>query len=78
MSPEESIVYWTEYVSRHKRVPHLKSHALSLSWFQYFLVDVITSFLFSVFIILFIIYYYLKIMFTYIYSYFRIVKAKRE
>nr|WIG62511.1 UDP-glucuronosyltransferase 2B2-like protein [Rhopalosiphum padi] len=32
MSPAESVVYWTEYVVRHKGAPHLKSHALNLTW----------------------------------------------
>ncbi|XP_022175621.1 UDP-glucuronosyltransferase 1-5-like isoform X2 [Myzus persicae] len=41
MSPAESVVYWTEYVIRHKGAPHLKSHALNLTWYQYFLLDVI-------------------------------------
>ncbi|KAL5244409.1 hypothetical protein ACI65C_011819 [Semiaphis heraclei] len=42
MSPAESVVYWTEYVIRHKGAPHLRSHALDLTWYQYFLLDVIT------------------------------------
>jgi len=41
MSPTESVVYWTEYVIRHKGAPHLKSHAFNLTWYQYFLLDVI-------------------------------------
>jgi glucuronosyltransferase len=34
-------VYWTEYVIRHKGAPHLRSAALDLAWYQYFLLDVI-------------------------------------
>ncbi|XP_027847828.2 UDP-glucosyltransferase 2 isoform X1 [Aphis gossypii] len=41
MSPTESVVYWTEYVIRYKNAPHLKSHAFNLTWYQYFLLDVI-------------------------------------
>jgi len=41
MSSEKSVTYWTEYVIRHKGAPHLKSHGLSLTWYQYFLLDVI-------------------------------------
>jgi len=33
MSPEKSIVYWTEYVIRHKGAEHLKSQALNLTWY---------------------------------------------
>lgn len=41
MSPTESVVYWTEYVIRHKGAPDLKSYAFNLTWYQYFLLDVI-------------------------------------
>lgn len=40
MTPAEAIVYWTEYVVRHRGAPHLKSHALNLTWYQYYLLDV--------------------------------------
>ncbi|VVC25562.1 Hypothetical protein CINCED_3A018273 [Cinara cedri] len=39
MSPQQSVVYWTEYVIRHKGAPHLKSQALNLTWYQYLLLD---------------------------------------
>lgn len=42
MSTAQSVVYWTEYVLRHKGAPHLQSHALNLTWYQYFLLDVIS------------------------------------
>ncbi|XP_060871444.1 UDP-glucosyltransferase 2-like [Metopolophium dirhodum] len=38
---EESVVYWTEYVLRHKGAPHLKSHALNLRWYEYFSLGVL-------------------------------------
>ncbi|XP_026817843.1 UDP-glucuronosyltransferase 2C1-like isoform X2 [Rhopalosiphum maidis] len=41
MSPADSVVYWTEYIIRHKGAPHLRSHALNLTWYQYFLLDVV-------------------------------------
>jgi glucuronosyltransferase len=34
-------VFWTEYVIRHKGAPHMRSAALDLTWYQYFLLDVI-------------------------------------
>nr|CAD7591386.1 unnamed protein product [Timema genevievae] len=37
----ETAVFWTEYVARHKGAPHLRSAALDLYWFQYYLLDVI-------------------------------------
>ncbi|CAI6347273.1 unnamed protein product [Macrosiphum euphorbiae] len=78
MSPAESVVYWTEYVLRHNGAPNLKSHALDLTWYQYYLVDVICTLLFIAFVILFIIYYGLKIIFKHINKYFDNLKAKRE
>jgi len=41
MSPASLVVYWTEYVLRHKGAPHLTSYAMNLSWYQYYLLDVI-------------------------------------
>ena len=38
----EQAVYWAEYVIRHKGAPHMRSAALDLTWYQYFLIDVIT------------------------------------
>jgi glucuronosyltransferase len=40
-TPLEQAVYWTEYVIRHKGAPHLRSAAMDLAWYQYFLLDVI-------------------------------------
>jgi glucuronosyltransferase len=41
LTPLQQAVYWTEYVIRHKGAPHLRSAALDLAWYQYFLLDVI-------------------------------------
>lgn len=60
MSPEKSVVYWTEYVIRHKGAPHLKSQALNLAWYQYFLLDIIVVFLIFIFVVLLIIFKLLK------------------
>lgn len=78
MSPAKFVVYWTEYVLRHKEAPYIKSHALNLKWYQYFLVDVICTFLFIAFVVSFIIYYSLKIIFKHFYTYSHSVKRKRE
>lgn len=56
MSPAESVVYWTEYVIRHKGAHHLKSHALNLTWYQYFLLDVIAAALLVVLLVFYIIF----------------------
>jgi glucuronosyltransferase len=48
-TPRERGVYWTEYVIRHHGAHHLKSAAVELYWYQYFLLDV---WLFIAFILL--------------------------
>ncbi|XP_022178189.1 UDP-glucuronosyltransferase 2C1-like [Myzus persicae] len=62
MSPEQSVVYWTEYVIRHKGAHHVKSHGLNLAWYQYFLLDVIAVILIFISLILFISYRLVKFM----------------
>nr|AHX56946.1 UDP-glycosyltransferase 211C2 [Strigamia maritima] len=39
--PAKRAVYWLEYVIRHSGAGHLKSRAEELSWFQYFLIDLL-------------------------------------
>lgn len=56
MSPAQTVDYWTRYVVRHKGAPHLKSHALNLSWYEYFLLDVIVAALLVVLLIFYIIF----------------------
>jgi glucuronosyltransferase len=41
LTPLEQAVFWTEYVIRHKGAPHMRSAVLDLTWYQYFLLDVI-------------------------------------
>ncbi|KAJ9584429.1 hypothetical protein L9F63_021222, partial [Diploptera punctata] len=36
----ERLIWWTEYVLRHKGAKHLRSAALDLHWYQYLLLDV--------------------------------------
>ncbi|XP_022162085.1 UDP-glucuronosyltransferase 2B9-like isoform X9 [Myzus persicae] len=56
MTPQQSVVYWTEYVIRHKGAPHLKSHALNLTWYQYLLLDVMAVLLIFVFLVTFVVF----------------------
>lgn len=60
VSPAQSVVYWIEYVLRHKGAKHLKSHAINLSWYQYYLLDVISTLSIIVFVTVFVTYKGLK------------------
>lgn len=40
MSPQETVVYWTEYAVRHKGAPHLKAAGNSLSFIELHSIDV--------------------------------------
>jgi glucuronosyltransferase len=40
LTPLQTAVFWTEYVIRHKGAPHMRSAVLDLTWYQYFLLDV--------------------------------------
>ncbi|XP_026816823.1 UDP-glucuronosyltransferase 2B2-like [Rhopalosiphum maidis] len=53
LTPSKAVDYWTRYVIRHKGAPHLKSQALNLKWYQYFLLDVI-----AVVILVILLFYY--------------------
>ncbi|XP_060863378.1 UDP-glucosyltransferase 2-like isoform X2 [Metopolophium dirhodum] len=78
MSPAESVVYWTEYVIRHKGAPHLKSHALDLTWYQYFLLDVIFVILILISFVIFITYKLFKTIYYYFLKYSQTIKPKLE
>ncbi|VVC34036.1 UDP-glucuronosyl/UDP-glucosyltransferase [Cinara cedri] len=79
MSPQQSVVYWTEYVIRHKGAPHLKSHALNLSWYQYFLLDVIAVVLILISIVSYVIYRVFKLLCQYSFKrYFSVIEENRS
>ncbi|CAH1722244.1 unnamed protein product [Aphis gossypii] len=65
ITPQQSVVYWTEYVIRHKGAPHLKYQGLNLTWYQYFLLDVIFVILIFILLVLFITYKVLKRIYKY-------------
>lgn len=44
-SPLEKAVYWVEYIIRHEGADHLRSAGVNLSWFSYFLLDIIGVFI---------------------------------
>lgn len=78
MSPARSVQYWTEYVIRHKGAPHLKSHALKLTWYQYYLLDVIAVVFSLICIVTYIIWKAFKFIWQYVSKYSKMFKTKSE
>ncbi|CAH1709870.1 UDP-glucosyltransferase 2 [Aphis gossypii] len=78
MTPQESVVYWTEYVLRHKGAHHLKSEALNLTWYQYMLLDVILVFVVSFLAIMYLIYKMFKYFYSLATNYLISVKIKQQ
>jgi len=79
MSPNESVVFWTEYVIRHNGAPHLKSQGLNLKWYQYFLLDVLAAMLVLMLISVFILLKIYKIMIECVNTFLKlIIKQKLE
>ena len=40
MTPQESVVYWTEYVLRHNGTSHLKALGTDMPFYSYFMLDI--------------------------------------
>lgn len=51
MLPQKALVYWTEYVIRHKGAPHLRTIGADLPFYQYHSLDVIIFILFVCFVL---------------------------
>lgn len=43
MTPTDTMVYWSEYVIRHKEAPHIRSPGLDLNYFQDHNLDVLAT-----------------------------------
>lgn len=52
----ETAIYWVEYVIRYRGAPHLRSIAVDLPWYQYYLIDVIAALITAVLFTFFILY----------------------
>jgi len=74
MSPESLVVYWTEYVLRHRGAPHLQSRALNLHWYQYYLLDVIGFAIAFISLVVFVIYN----IFKYYVAYTKLLNRSRD
>ncbi|XP_060852826.1 UDP-glucosyltransferase 2-like [Rhopalosiphum padi] len=82
MSPESLVVYWTEYVLRHHGAQHLKSRALNLAWYQYYMLDVMAFAFACISFVILVIYniykYAVCFLCTKISNHLLDVRAKRE
>lgn len=52
----DKVMWWIEYVIRHRGAKHLRSPAADMTFFQYFLLDVIAVFLLQIILIAFALY----------------------
>uniref|UniRef100_A0A2H8TD97 UDP-glucuronosyltransferase 2C1 n=1 Tax=Melanaphis sacchari TaxID=742174 RepID=A0A2H8TD97_9HEMI len=78
MTPAQLVVYWTEYVLRHNGAPHLKSHSLNLTWYQYYLLDIIVFSIILISVIFFSVYKILKFIYKLSSIFYHNVKVKTE
>lgn len=62
MSPQETVVYWTEYVARHKGANFLRAAGNDLNFVQFYLVDVFCFLLICIASIFVLIYKFGKII----------------
>ncbi|XP_075218155.1 UDP-glycosyltransferase UGT5-like [Lycorma delicatula] len=65
-SPLDTAVWWVEYVLRHNGAPHLRPASLDLTFYEYYMLDILIVGLIFVIISLYIIYFIHNRFFTYI------------
>lgn len=59
MSSIDTAIWWVEYVIRHNGAPHLRPASLDLTWYQYYMVDILCILILSLFLIFYVLYYIL-------------------
>ncbi|XP_073983233.1 UDP-glycosyltransferase UGT4-like isoform X1 [Rhodnius prolixus] len=59
----DNAIFWIEYVIRHNGAKHLRPATIDLTWYQYFLVDVLLIIFLPTIILLLIIYYLFRFFF---------------
>lgn len=75
----ETAIYWIEYVIKYQGAPHLRSIAADLSWYQYYLVDVIAAFITVLLFSIFVLYKLFRwIILKFYISYLCVKKSKKE
>jgi len=69
MKPLDKAVYWIEYVIRHNGAHHLKTAGNQLNWIQFLSIDVMLVLLLTMFLILIVSFYTMKIMYKWFIKY---------
>ncbi|XP_056643375.1 UDP-glucosyltransferase 2-like isoform X1 [Diorhabda sublineata] len=63
MAPIQEAVYWIDYIVRYNGAPHLRVASAVLTWYQFYMLDV----LLTVFLIIFVVIFILKTIFGFVY-----------
>ncbi|XP_045470073.1 UDP-glucosyltransferase 2-like [Harmonia axyridis] len=74
LSPMETAMYWIDYVIKHNGAPNMKSPAIYLKWYQYYLIDVLSLVTLTVFLISL----FLFILFKYIWNKIKQSSSQKE
>ncbi|KAG5673617.1 hypothetical protein PVAND_003646 [Polypedilum vanderplanki] len=75
MTPQEAVVYWTEYAVRHQGAPHLIAQATKMNFISLNLIDVYFVLSIGFLLILYLNFVFLRKMLRKI---FKVVKSKKE
>lgn len=75
----DKAVYWVEYVIRHKGAHHLRSSAMDLTWYQYYLLDVLAFLILVILSMICICYFITKCIMKFLFNLlFKRKKMKRS
>ncbi|KAJ8972843.1 hypothetical protein NQ314_000007 [Rhamnusium bicolor] len=68
LPPLETAIYWVEYVARHRGAPHMRTAAVNMPFYKYYLIDVIAFLLFIVSLFIYIVYFVSSFIFRRIFK----------
>lgn len=71
MPPLETAIYWVEYVARHKGAHFMKTAAVNMPFYQYYLLDVIAFIIAVLAVFFYLLYFTLKYLVIIIRNFFR-------
>jgi len=60
LSPQQSVLYWTEYAIRHNGAPHLRAAGNNLSFIEFHSIDTYAVLLFAVIFLLYLVFSLLR------------------